>query len=84
MKNKYKVITRDWKGQYSTKGIRGMILVGGEEDIETGSDGFAMVFSEKETKHTAQEIYDINEQLNSDDVDGFTYCEEEDNVVIEL
>lgn len=84
MKNRYIVITRDWKGQYCLNGVIGMRLVGGEEDVETGGDCFCMVFSEKETKWSAQEIYDIHNSLNEEDVEGFTYDPEDQDAVIEV
>ena len=83
-KNKYLIITRDWKGKYDLDDAVGMILVGGEEDIETGGDCFAMVFSENKTKRSAQEIYDIHQKLDDDDVEGFAYDDKDEYVVIEI
>ena len=84
LKNKYRIVTRDWKGIYSFGNkVNGMIFVGGENDIETGGDCYALVFAENQTKLSAQEIYDIHIRLISEKVEGFI-CDFNEDAIIEI
>jgi hypothetical protein len=85
LKNKYRIVTRDWKGTYSLGDkVNGMVFVGGEDNIETGGDCFALVFAENKTKLSAQEIYDIYEKLQSEKVEGFLNDFNDQDVIIEI
>ena len=59
---KIKVITRDWKGSYCKEDladIKGMICQGGEDDVDTQGDMYAMVFTDQQTDESAQELYNL-------------------------
>lgn len=86
MKNKYKIITRDWKGSYSEgemEACKGWLLVGGEEQIEDGNDVFVLVFSKKPTKMMAHEIYEISNRMYDEVVEGFEVDESDHDIIIE-
>lgn len=76
MKNRYVTITRDWKGMYSKedmRSLRGYHLVGGEEEIQDGSDGQSMVFSLNPTKLNVEKIFAIRNKLEDAGLDLATY-----------
>jgi len=81
---KYRVITRDHKSIYTDGDVKGMFLFGIEEEIETGQDCFAMVFSDefKEgSETTPQDIYDIHEFFEcGEDVLGYSW---DDGLIVE-
>jgi len=92
---KYKIKTRDWKGIYDNlSDVIGWYLVGGEDEIETGSDCRALVFADSsiyfpevaiEFDLTPQEAYDILIQLDSEDeVNGYTWDSEDEEVIIKI
>ena len=71
MKNKYIIITRDWKGNYSEsdmEDVRGYHLIGGEEEIKDGNDCYKMIFSKKPSKFTVEDILEIDKKLYDEDV----------------
>lgn len=54
------VITRDWKGSYENMdAAKGMILIGGENDVDTGGDYYALVFSDQKTQMSPQDLHDM-------------------------
>lgn len=70
VKKAYRIITRDWKGSYDI-GINpkeGWILLGGEEQIDTYQDSYALALcNHKNSELSAQEIWDIYNQLEYGD-----------------
>lgn len=87
-KMKYKIVTRDCDENYTrleTQEVKGWCLFGAEDEIDTKSDCFAMVFSEKKVfspELTPQRIWDINNQLDKEDeVDGYTFVDDEYNTI---
>ena len=78
---KYKMITRDWKGQYSkNEDLKGWHLFGTEEKIQTGQDSYATIFCDSRIRsnvYAPQDIYDIIESIEcGEDVEGFTYIDQ--------
>lgn len=56
------MITRDWKGSYCKEdfaSVKGMICQGGEDDVDTQGDMYAMVFTDQQTDESAQDLYDL-------------------------
>lgn len=81
---KYKIKTRDWKGTYGHMAdVEGWVIVGGEDDIETGGDCFALVFcSGKKPDLNPQEAYDLYQLLNDvDDISGYHKVRGEQNTI---
>ena len=69
---KFAIVTRDYKGRYENLGqVKGMMLHGAEDEIETRSDGFAMCFVDGKTNISPQKLYDVWLELFNDDVDGY-------------
>ena len=86
---KYKIVTRDWKGiNDRLDDVKGWCLFGAEDEIDTGGDCFAMIFSEQPVTNptkTPQEIYDINNELmDVDEADGFTWVKDEENTIKDI
>ena len=70
MKKAYRILIRDWKGSYSDKidPTEGWILLGGENAIDTCQDCYAFALcNHKNSKLSAQEVWDIYEQLKYGD-----------------
>jgi hypothetical protein len=81
---KYKVQTRDWKGNYSGGVCKGWKLFADEDDINTGTDAFARFFCKgkpKGKKMAGQDVYDLWEELLCDDVERYTL--DEDEIIVE-
>lgn len=80
------ILTRDWKGnydKYQMKSAREMILVGGEEEVQGGSDSQCLVFADKPTELSASKIVSIHNRLDEEPVRGFDWDEKDPDVVIE-
>ena len=83
---KFKIMTRDYKGIHDHMGrVRGWLLFGGEDEIDTRSDSQALIFCDckcEDKSITPQEIYDINEALYEEDVvSGYKWVENEDDAI---
>ena len=77
---KFRIVTRDWKGKYNLKKVLGWYLLGGEKDIDTYSDSYAMVFSDEPCKDmTPQKAWNINMVLQEekDECEQYTSVEGE-------
>ena len=74
---KFTVVTRDWKGQYEAGQFKGAfkagcnILVGVEDQIDTGSDGYALILADAPTDMAPQDLYDVNAALEDNNVEGY-------------
>lgn len=76
------VITRDWKGSYEDMdAAKGMILIGGEDDIDTGGDYYALVFSDQKTQMSPQDLHDIWYEAQDE---GHEFCTVLDDDTIEI
>jgi hypothetical protein len=78
MKNdiiKFRIVTRDWKGQYDRGSGKGMMLFATEDEIETGCDSFAQIYCNKipKRKISGQEVYNAFEELDIGPVKGFGF-----------
>lgn len=63
------VLTRDWRGNYeNTKAAKGMILLAGEDEIDTQEEeNYAMVFVNKKTRRSAQKLYELWWDVQTDE-----------------
>lgn len=76
------IITRDWKGSYEDMdAAKGMILIGGEDDVDTGGDYYALVFSDKKTNLTPQYLHDMWYDAQDE---GHEFCTVIDDDTIEV
>jgi hypothetical protein len=72
------VITRDWKGSYEDiDSAKGMILIGGEDDIDTGQDYYALVFADSHTERSPQELHDIWYEAQDEGCEGCTVIDDD-------
>ena len=76
-----KLIGRDWKGGYSShekESVKGMIWHGAEDELDSGGDGYNMMFVSEETDIPAQELYKIMKKIcdYEEDVEGYQWVDE--------
>ena len=90
---RYKIKTRDFKGNYDNlDDVRGWYFVGGECEIDTQSDSQALVFADSTTSFvevkfdlTAQEAYDLCLKLeDEDDADGYISDPNEQYTIVKI